>query len=320
MTIHIRLYQPADAGEIAEMVASILGEYQISVDREHIIADIMEADRRYAGDKAAFWVATADERVAGCIALRPMDEKVGELKRFYVRPEYRRQGLGQRLHDLLEQFAKQAGYEKIWLESSRRFADAQRFYRRNGYRFVEALDNDWEDNIYEKDLIGASSPVRIQPLSSDLITGAAEAVAACPIFAPYNFTPQRVSSIFAKALASGAEILIAAHQDRVVGVIWLQRKAMFGMSGYIKLVAVHPYAQGMGVGRTLLIEAEKRLTQDNPNVFLLTTADNQAAQAFYARMGYQAIGTVTSYVIPGVDEIIMRKTVTSLQASAPRAQ
>lgn len=306
MPITIRVYDRADLTQVAEMVASIIGDYHIDVDLDHIMADIEGADRRYAGDKAAFWVAAEGDRILGCIALRPMEGETGELKRFYVRVSHRRQGIGQRLYDVLEQFAQRAGYKKIWLESSRRFEDAQRFYRRNGYRFIQALDNDWEDNLYEKEL--PEPHLSIALLSSDLISGASAVVAACPVFAPYDFTTQRVSTMLTKALASDAEILVATHQGRVVGLIWLQRKAMFGMSGYIKLVAVHPETQGLGVGRALLTEAEMRLTQDNPNVFLLTTADNTAAQTFYARMGYTPVGTLTSYVLPGVDEIVMRKT------------
>ncbi len=316
MTITIRPYHHVDTVETAEMVANIIGDYHISVDLDHIMTDIEEAAKRYTGDKAAFWVAVDEGQIVGCIALRPMDEITAELKRFYVRTSHRRQGVGQRLYHTLEQFARRAGYEKIWLESSRRFEDAQRFYRRNGYRFIEALDNDWEDNIYEKELTPMSSSVIIQALSPELIPGAAGAVAACPVFAPYGFTTERVSAMLTRALASHAEILVASHHDRVVGLIWLQRKAMFGMSGYIKLIAVHPDAQGLGVGRLLLGEAETRLSLDNPNIFLLTTADNESAQAFYTRMGYQAIGTVTGYVRPGVDEMIMRKVIHSPKPSA----
>ncbi len=132
---------------------------------------------------------------------------------------------------------------------------------------------------HDKDLTPPYSSVVIQALSSDLIPGAADAVAACPVFAPYNFTPERVSAMLTKALNAGAEILVAIYQTKVVGLVWMQRRAMFGMSGYIKLIAVHPDTQGLGVGRALLNEAEARLTEDNPNVFLLTTADNHVAQA-----------------------------------------
>jgi GNAT superfamily N-acetyltransferase len=51
-----------------------------------------------------------------------------------------------------EAFARAAGYQAIWLDSSRRFGKARRLYERNGFVLLEELDNDWEDNVYEKRL------------------------------------------------------------------------------------------------------------------------------------------------------------------------
>ena len=50
------------------------------------------------------------------------------------------------------------GYAKLWLDSSRRFTSAHRLYERNGFVLVERLDNDWEDNVYEKSLEEPKAP------------------------------------------------------------------------------------------------------------------------------------------------------------------
>jgi GNAT superfamily N-acetyltransferase len=86
------------------------------------------------------------------VAIRPKEGRTCELTRLYLRPDRRGAGLGQRLYEHAEAFARRAGYERIWLDSSRRFVVAHRLYQRNGFRLVESLDNDWEDDVYEKPL------------------------------------------------------------------------------------------------------------------------------------------------------------------------
>ena len=75
------------------------------------------------------------------------------LKRLYLDAAARGHGVGQRLYDYAESFARTSGYAKIWLDSSRRFTQARKLYERNGFTLIEALENDWEDNVYEKRLL-----------------------------------------------------------------------------------------------------------------------------------------------------------------------
>jgi ribosomal protein S18 acetylase RimI-like enzyme len=69
-----------------------------------------------------------------------------------VSPLARGHGLGQRLYEHAEAFARAAGYRRIWLDSSRRFTAARRLYEKNGFELLEELANDWEDNVNAKSL------------------------------------------------------------------------------------------------------------------------------------------------------------------------
>ena len=93
--------------------------------------------------------------LVGTVAIRPKDAATCELKRLYLVPGQRGLGLGQALYDHAEAFARAAGYERIGLDSSRRFTRAHRLYQRNGFVLVEHIDNDWEDDVYEKTLTRA---------------------------------------------------------------------------------------------------------------------------------------------------------------------
>ena len=140
---------------VRRLVEEVLGEFGFTSQVGGVDRDLQEVRQRYGGTVAGFWVADVDGVVAGTAAIRPKQGSTCELKRLYLRPDQRGAGLGQRLYEHAEAFARTAGYDRIWLDSSRRFAKAHRLYQRNGFVLLERLDNDWEDDVYEKILTRA---------------------------------------------------------------------------------------------------------------------------------------------------------------------
>jgi GNAT superfamily N-acetyltransferase len=147
-----RPVEERDYDALKALVAEVLGEFGFSAEVGGVERDLRELDSRYGGVRAGFWVAELAGQVVGSIAVRPKDERTCEIKRLYLRPGQRGTGLGQQLYEHAEAFARQAGYQRIWLDSSRRFYRAHALYRRNGFTLVEHLDNEWEDDVYEKTL------------------------------------------------------------------------------------------------------------------------------------------------------------------------
>jgi len=152
VSVRVRNLEPGDLPEVRGLVEQVLAEYGFAAHVGGVDADLREVRERYGGERAGFWVADADGAVVGTVAVRPRDGATCELKRLYLRPTERGRGLGQALYDHAEAFARGAGYERIWLDSSRRFALAHRLYLRNGFVLVEHVDNEWEDDVYEKTL------------------------------------------------------------------------------------------------------------------------------------------------------------------------
>jgi putative acetyltransferase len=152
VSARIRDYVPGDHSSVVRLVVDVLAEFGFSSQVGGIERDLQEIGDRYAGADAGFWVAERDDEIAGTVAVRRKDSGTCELKRLYVHPAQRGTGLGQRLYAHAETFARDAGYERIWLDSSRRFTKAHRLYERNGFVLLERLENDWEDNVYEKRL------------------------------------------------------------------------------------------------------------------------------------------------------------------------
>lgn len=88
------------------------------------------------GKGSGVWLAFDREQPIGCVVLHslPSLPRSAEIKRLYVRPSYRRQGLADRLLEALEQYAVELSYEWLYLDTKDDLNNAIRFYHRHGYK------------------------------------------------------------------------------------------------------------------------------------------------------------------------------------------
>lgn len=91
-----------------------------------------------AGREVTFLIVRVGGELMGCGALIAQG-RVGELKRFYVRPDARRLGLAARLLVAAERRAAQLGLWRLRLEVGRRQPAAIALYRRAGYRPIRCF-------------------------------------------------------------------------------------------------------------------------------------------------------------------------------------
>jgi len=82
-------------------------------------------------------VAQASSEYAGCGGFRPLNASTVEIKRMFVRPKYRRQGIARTLLQALEAEAKRCGYTHCVLETAIRLPEAISLYHSAGYSKIE---------------------------------------------------------------------------------------------------------------------------------------------------------------------------------------
>lgn len=149
--------------------------------------------------------------------------------------------------------------------------------------------------------------MNIRPALPSDVPALARLMAGDPLWQRYGVTEASAARRLAEGLAAGATIAVAEEGGAALGFVWYVARGAFARSGYIMLLGVQPWARGRGVGRALMEYAEAALFADAPDIFLLVSDFNLAAQAFYRRLGYEQVGAISGYVVDGITELVFRK-------------
>jgi len=108
-------------------------EYAVDLGYQNIQAELDSLPGYYGPPDGLLFLAHEDDAPAGCIAYRPMEPGACELKRMYVRPAYRRLGLGRMLGEAVITAARQNGYRIMRLDTGRFLTHAIHLYQSLGF-------------------------------------------------------------------------------------------------------------------------------------------------------------------------------------------
>ena len=98
-------------------------------------------------------------------------------------------------------------------------------------------------------------------------------------------------------------IRVAAQR---AGVLILDMHGPF--AGYLQTIGVAAEFRNRGVGRQAIAWAEARIFRDSPNVFMCVSSFNPDARRLYERLGYETVGSLTSFIVDEHDEWLLRKS------------
>jgi putative acetyltransferase len=96
----------------------------------------------YAPPDGRLLLAEFDGQLAGCVALHKLEAGICEMKRLYLRPQFRGKGLGRTVVDRIIADARQIGYSRMRLDTVEPvMKDAVAMYRRLGFREIAPYCN-----------------------------------------------------------------------------------------------------------------------------------------------------------------------------------
>jgi GNAT superfamily N-acetyltransferase len=137
----VRLVQP-DSPALWAVARRLVEAYAASLDLDLGFQDfqheITSLQRAYGPPEGAFLVAERDGLYIGCGALRQVSQDTCEMKRLYVSPNGRGQGVGRALAEGIISEARQLGYARMLLDTLPSMREAHSLYAALGFKPIPA--------------------------------------------------------------------------------------------------------------------------------------------------------------------------------------
>jgi putative acetyltransferase len=150
----IRDWEMRDRTAAAEVIHQVLTEYSLGWEPDGADRDVLEVETCYLKTDGEFWVVEYDEQIVGTAAYYPIQrgEQAAEIRKMYLLPSVRGQGLGQFLLEKLEEAIAARSYRQIWIETASVLKEAVQLYEKNGYIPATGVETNRCDRVYVKNI------------------------------------------------------------------------------------------------------------------------------------------------------------------------
>ncbi len=123
-----------------EFARALIKEYTVSLDFDLDFQNFKEELVNLPGDYTppdgclliAFW----QEQVTGCVALRKLEDRICEMKRLYVKPQFQGKGIGKALAEAIIEKARKIGYFRMCLDTILSMDRARALYLSLGFKEI----------------------------------------------------------------------------------------------------------------------------------------------------------------------------------------
>ena len=138
-----------DLHHVQQLFAEYAASLGIDLGFQGFAEELRSLPGNYARPDGRLLIASQEREVVGCVALRRIDRDVCEMKRLYVRPQFRTIGVGRMLAQRLIEEAREIGYQCMRLDSLPMMAGAITLYRRLGFKVISPYyDNPVEGAVF----------------------------------------------------------------------------------------------------------------------------------------------------------------------------
>ncbi|NJM75972.1 MAG: GNAT family N-acetyltransferase [Acaryochloridaceae cyanobacterium RU_4_10] len=150
----VRPWTPHDRIAAANIISTVLAEYGLVWDPEGADRDVLEVQTYYLNTGGDFWVVEHNRNIVATAGYYPINRGVEavEIRKMYLLPSVRGQGLGRFLLHQLETAIAARHYQQIWIETASVLTEAVKLYECNGYIPASGVETARCDRVYMKQL------------------------------------------------------------------------------------------------------------------------------------------------------------------------
>lgn len=137
--------------EYTDMLIENDSSFQQYLELQNYDVEIKHLEVKYGMPDGRLYVVYCDGKLAGCIGLRKIDDQNCEMKRLYVRPQFRGKKIGNLLIEKIIADAKAIGYSYMLLDTLPFLQSAIHMYKKCGFYEIESYnDSPMDTSIYMK--------------------------------------------------------------------------------------------------------------------------------------------------------------------------
>jgi GNAT superfamily N-acetyltransferase len=134
----VQAESPAQIAHARELFSEYAQSLGFSLCFQNFDKELAELPGDYAPPEGRLLLAEYEGQLAACVALHKLDAGVCEMKRLYLRPQFRGKGLGRVLAERIIAEARQIGYRRMRLDTVEPvMKDAVAMYRKLGFKDIE---------------------------------------------------------------------------------------------------------------------------------------------------------------------------------------
>ncbi|MDE0330353.1 MAG: GNAT family N-acetyltransferase [Nitrospinae bacterium] len=125
-----------DFAEARALLREYEAESEVDLCFQGFEEEVEALERVYGPPGGRFLILRSGERTAGCVALEDSGGKVCEMKRLFLRPEFRGRGLGRKCAEEIVRIARESGCNTVRLHTLPAMRAAIALYRSMGFREI----------------------------------------------------------------------------------------------------------------------------------------------------------------------------------------
>ena len=129
---------PGDYAQARVLIEEYAVALAVDLEFQGITAELADLEKAYGPPRGCLLLLRDEAGLAGCVAIRGVDEPVCEMKRLYLRAPYRGRALGKRLVESAIDHARRLGYRRIVLDTLPGMTEAQALYTSLGFVEIQS--------------------------------------------------------------------------------------------------------------------------------------------------------------------------------------